>query len=103
MISNLTNMLEDIKSGTYSGYANYLGSNEIQLLLQWYNCFSSQKSKDVNHSIDLLYELYIRGNIDYKPYEEYKKIVSSLVERYHFKYSDFLNLYQQFKKITFGD
>ena len=96
-------MLEDIKIAAYKGVTNYLAPNDIQTLRQWYERFSDIKYIDDENLVSLMYELYIREDIDFRPCEDYNVIVSSLAEKYCFNSTNFLNMYQQYRKILFGE
>jgi len=95
-------MLEDIKTGTYKGIASYLVTDDIQALRQWYENYSLSGCIADEELVNLLYELYIREDIDFRPREHYKEIVSTLARKYHFDSTNFLSMYQQYRTILFG-
>ena len=91
MNHQMISMLEDIKTGTYTSYTN------------WFTQFALGNTNETESIISLIYELYIREDIDLRPYEEYVKVVSYLAEKYNFDKSKFLYLYQQFRQMIFGN
>lgn len=98
-MNNITIMLEDMKVDSYKGYSNYLKQNEVQELRKWYEQVAT-KPATIEAIINFIYELYIYEDIDFRPYDEYVRIVSNLAEKYHFNNRDFLKLYQQYKVLV---
>ena len=103
MNSRMINMLEAIKTETYTTYTDFLENTDVGIINQWFFSVALEKSYRLEKVISLMYELYVREDIDFYPYEEYTKIVSYLSEKYKFAANDFLNLYIQFKKMIFED
>lgn len=102
MNANIVNMLEKIKSDNQLSYQNYLTEENIQEIQQWFSKFSINPYIDFEKIIGLMYKLYIKEDIDARPCEEYNSMVSTLADEYNFNPSDFLSLYQEFRKIVFG-
>ena len=101
MNHHIINMLEAIKTGTYTSYVNYLDEATVEQISKWFSSFASEDIRGIKNIIDLMYELYVREDIDLRPYEDYARLVSSLAEKYKFAESEFLNLYQQFRQMVF--
>lgn len=101
MSSRIINMLEAIKTETYTTYTDFLEKTDIERVTQWFSSAVSENSCEFEKIISLMYELYIREDIDFYPYEKYTSVVSYLSEEYEFDANDFLNLYHQFKKMVF--
>ena len=97
----MINMLEAIKTGTYTSCTNYLEKVTVEEILQWFCSFSLDNTNEIENIISLMYELYVREDIDLRPYEEYTRVVSYLAEKYNFDKSKFLDLYQQFHQMVF--
>lgn len=102
MKNGLVEMLEDIKCGQYTTFYDYLDDDSIQELYRWFNKYSNSESVVIERIIDLMYELYIRENIDCHPVDEYERIVSNLASQFRFKAHDFLDLYACFRKMVFA-
>lgn len=94
-------MLESIKHGTYKGYKDYLGIEEIDLLKTWYCTYSALQTADFNRIVSLAYELYSREDIDFRPIEDYNEIVSALSQEYQFTFDSFLSMYSSFRKMLY--
>lgn len=103
MNHQMISMLEDIKTGTYTSYTNYLDEVTVNQILHWFTQFALGDTNETESIISLIYELYIREDIDLRPYEEYVKVVSYLAEKYNFDKSKFLYLYQKFRQMIFGN
>lgn len=56
---------------------------------------------EIEKVISLMYELYVREDIDFYPYEEYTRIISYLSTQYNFDKNDCLSLYSAFRKLVF--
>lgn len=102
MNARIVNMLEAIKGGTYIIYTDYLENTDIDAICQWFHPIISGDRYEIEKVISLMYELYLRENIDFYPYEEYMQIVSYLSTQYNFNKDDFLDLYSAFRKLVFG-
>lgn len=101
MNHQMINMLEDIKSGAYTSYTDYLDEVTVNHIVHWFAQFASGGANKVENILNLIYELYIREDIDFRPYEEYICVVSYLSEKYDFDKSRFLDLYQQYRYLVF--
>lgn len=101
MNHQMINMLEDIKTGSYTSYTDYLDEVTVNHIVRWYTQFASVGTNKVENILNLIYELYIREDIDFCPCEEYIRVVSYLSEKYYFDKSRFLDLYQQFRHMVF--
>lgn len=100
MNHQIINMLEAIKTGTYTLYVNYLDEATIELISKWFCSFASEDIR--GKYFDLMYK-YVREDIDLRPYEDYARLVSYLAEKYKFDESEFFNLYQQFQQMVLGN
>lgn len=103
MNARIVNMLEAIKVGTYIIYTDYLENSDIDAICQWSYPIISGNRDEIEKVISLMYELYIREDIDFYPYEEYTRIISYLSTQYNFDKNNFLNLYSAFRKLVFED
>lgn len=101
MNARIVNMLEAIKVGTYIKYTDYLENSDIDAICQWSYPIISGNRDEIEKVISLMYELYIREDIDFYPYEEYTRIISYLSTQYNFEKKDFLNLYSAFRRLVF--
>lgn len=97
----LIRLLEDVKLNKYNNYHDYLKNEDIEKLKEWYNSFAIIKSLDVDKIISFMYELYLREDIDLRPYEDYARLVTYLAIEYQFKKNDFLEIYKGFKKLLY--
>ena len=97
----MINLLEAIKTKTYTTYTDFLENADVEKITRWFSAAASEKLCEFEKAIDLMYELYIREDIDFCPYEEYTRIASCLSEKYEFDVNDFLNLYHQFRMMVF--
>ena len=95
MNARIVNMLEAIKVGTYIIYT------DIDAICQWSYPIISGNRDEIEKMISLMYELYVREDIDFFPYEEYTRIISYLSTQYNFDKNDFLSLYSAFRKLVF--
>lgn len=101
MNTRIVNMLEAIKVGTYIIYTDYLENTDIDAICQWSYPIISGNRDEIEKVISLMYELYVREDIDFYPYEEYTRIISYLSTQYNFDKNDFLSLYSAFRKLVF--
>lgn len=102
MNTKMLHMFESIKSETYTTYTDFLEKSDIERIKQWFSSVAQENScEGFEKIISLMYEFYIREDIDFRSDDEYTRIVSYLSEEYGFAAKDFLNLYQGFKKIFF--
>lgn len=101
MQNKLINMLEDIKMDKYTSYSNYLDGTDVEKISTWYYTFVSNRVTDVEKIIDLIYELYIREDVDLKPYEDYKILTTYLADKYEFNCENFLDIYRSFRDLLF--
>lgn len=99
----IINMLESIKQRTYTNPAEYLTDADIEAIHLWYSQYTSSTTYDIEKCIDLLYFLYIRENIEFYPYEEFQKIVSSIAQIHGFEIESFWDILASFRKIVFND
>lgn len=103
MNSRMINMLEAMKSEPYTTYTDFLKDADVGKITHWFSSVTPEDSCKLEKVINLMYELYVRENIDFYPYEEYTRVVSYLSEEYKFATNDFLSLYRQFKKMITED
>lgn len=98
----LINLLEGMKRDTASDCTFYLSSKQLQQIRDWYSKYGGEDHTSNKDVIDLLYELYIREDIDSRPVEDYQRLVFSLADVYHFDKNQFLAMYIHFKEMLFG-
>lgn len=101
MNNKLVNMLEDIKTNKYTIYSNYLNDVDIENISKWYGSFALNEQVDFEIIINLMYELYIREDIDSRPYEDYKRLTTYFADKYRFKSVNFLDIYRSFRNLLF--
>jgi len=101
MNHQIINMLEAIKTETYTSYVNYLNKATVERISKWFCSFALEDVGEIENIIGLMYELYVREDIDLRPYEDYTRLVSYLAEKYKFDASKFLDLYQQLRQMIF--
>ncbi len=101
MQNKLINLLEDIKMEKYSSYSDYLDGLDVENLTKWYDSFSLNASTDFETIISFIYELYVREDIDLRPYEDYKRIITYLANKYHFNSEHFLEIYKSYRDLLF--
>lgn len=98
----LIDLLEDIKLDKYTSYTDYLDSADVEEIAKWYNTFAVKESINFETIIELIYELYIREDIDLRPYEEYKRLTTYLADKYGFNCEHFLDVYRSFRNLLFS-
>lgn len=101
MQNRLIAMLESIKHNKYNSYHDYLDSEDIETILEWYNSFTITRSSDIEKIIDLMYELYIREDIDLRPYADYIVLITYLADEYQFDKTKFIEIYKSFRDLLF--
>lgn len=101
MYNNLINLFEDIKLDKYTSFEDYLTEEDVEKVSVWFHSFSEEQNNDFEKIIDLMYVLYVREDIDLRPYEEFNRLAVYYAEKYSFKTEDFLNLYISFRKMLF--
>lgn len=102
MSTAIITLLEDMAHGTIIDYSNYLSSEELQAIRNWYSSYGGSSETTDKEIIGLLYELYIREDIDFRPVDEFQDISSSLAKRYHFENTQFLNMYIRVRELLYG-
>ena len=102
MNQQLVNMVEAMKAGTYSSYAQYFEKGTEEEIVRWFAPFALDDNYNMEDIVKLMYQLYLDENMDFSPCEDYSRQVSYLAERYKFDKSRFIDLYQQFRKMLFG-
>ena len=103
MNPRIINMLESIKRNTYTNPDEYLNVTDIEAIRLWYSQYATSATYDIEKCIDLLYFLYIRENIEFYPYEEFQKIVSSIAQIHGFEIESFWDILAAFRKTVFND
>ena len=98
-MNSITIMLEDMKIGTFDSYSNYLSEEDLSMLRKWFLQVTTEPAT-IETIISFLYELYINEDIDFRPYNEYTRIVTALANKYHFDSNNFLNIYLKYKELT---
>ena len=48
-----------------------------------------------------MYELYLREDIDLRPYEDYIQLITYLADEYQFDKTKFLEIYKSFKDLLY--
>ena len=100
-MNSIIKVFEDKKFNRYSSFDNYLDNEQVKKISHWFWKFS-KKQINMEQVIELMYDLYLRDNIDYYDAKEYTEVVGFLSEKYGFSRSDFLDLYKQFRKLVFN-
>ena len=100
-MNSIITVFEDKKFNRYSSFDNYLDNEQVKKISHWF-CKFSKKQINMEQVIELMYDLYLRDNIDYYDAKEYTEVVGFLSEKYGFSRSDFLDLYKQFRKLVFN-
>lgn len=98
-------MLEAMKQGTFTNVEDYINEGEQKRIIAWFNQYAHGKDDNVKISIivELLYELYIRENIDFYSTEEFQRVTIALAEKYHFDRIQFLGMLQSFRTLIYGE
>ncbi len=101
---SIISMFEDIKREAFTNIDDYLNKSEQKCVVAWFRQYTLRKDKnvDVITVIDLMYELYIRENIDLYPIDEYQQVTTVLAEKYHFNRTQFLEMLQSFRILVYG-
>lgn len=101
---SIISMFEAIKREAFTNIADYLSNREQERVIAWFSQYTLKKdiSSDVNSAINLMYELYIRENIDLYPVDEYQRITTVLSEKYHLDRTQFLEMLQNFRILVYG-
>lgn len=105
MNCSIVSMLEAIKLGTFTDVDAYMKEKEKISLITWFEQYSlaGEISLDISTVINLMYELYVRENIDFYPVEEYQRVTTELASRYHFDRTRFLEILQSFRRLVYGE
>ena len=101
MQKRLIALLEEIKLNRYYDYHDYLNNEDIEKITEWYNSFATTSSLDFDKIIGLMYELYLREDIDLRPYEDYIQLITYLADEYQFDKTNFLEIYKSFKDLLY--
>ena len=101
MNNRIIRMFEDIKCNKYSAYCDYVNEDDIRSIRQWFFKCSRDDSATTENIISLMYELYIRENIDFYPNDEYARIVAQIARKYHLNTVDFPEIYMSFRKMVY--
>lgn len=101
---SIISMFEDRKRETFTNIDDYLSKSEQERIIAWFSQYTLKKdiNVDVNTVIDLMYELYIRENIDFYPVDEYQRVTTVLAEKYHINRTQFLEMLQSFRLLVYG-
>ena len=102
-MTNYIKVLEEMKRTKNRDAKARLSTEEINTLIDWYNQFSSKQcsKESIDTILELLYELYIKENIDLYPREIYFKESKKIIDKYGLKEGNFINLLSSYRKLVF--
>ncbi|MDR1292701.1 MAG: hypothetical protein LBJ91_04830 [Clostridiales Family XIII bacterium] len=101
MNDNMVNLLEKLRIGGNPSAGEFLNGNDVALVEKWYMKYCNCITFDIHKAVELMDFLYVYENIDTYPREEYRKRVIPLAERHCFESSNFINLFDDFRKMVF--